>query len=133
MHSTLNQWLIELEEEIEIIQSANQNQEANFNMFTIGASDRLFKDWGSSSITSFIRECAALYHEKNTASSMTFYAWHDEMAGQLRISAVSKYHGELPFSCNINKMGLGLFIKSLYLKRSDIEESYAVNVWQQEI
>ncbi|PKF56464.1 hypothetical protein CW748_09720 [Alteromonadales bacterium alter-6D02] len=127
MHSTLNQWLRELEIETQIVHSTDINEEANSNMVTFGTNESLLQDWGKDSIKAFVLECAELYNLKNTVAPMTFYSWYDEMAGQIRISAVSACHGKLPFRCNVNQVGLGAFIESFYTQSSI--EPYTLNVW----
>jgi hypothetical protein len=44
---------------------------------------------------------------------MLMYCWHDEQAGQLRLSLVSASHGRLPFGCEVAPVeDLGAVVRS---------------------
>ena len=44
---------------------------------------------------------------------MLLYCWHDEQAGQFRLSLVSASHGKLPFGCEVAPVeDLGAIIRS---------------------
>ncbi|QBY05039.1 hypothetical protein E2K93_17135 [Thalassotalea sp. HSM 43] len=133
MHTTLNQWLNELEVETEIVQSTDINEEANSNLVTFGINESLLKEWGRGSLEDFIGKCAELFNSKNTKKTMIFYSWFDDMAGQIRISAVSESHGKLPFGCIIHDVKLNELIKNINFETSDVAEPYTLKVWQKGI
>ena len=49
MHSTLNKWLEELDQETTIVVSSKINEEANGNMVTFGFNQDLLEGWGNDS------------------------------------------------------------------------------------
>jgi hypothetical protein len=130
MHSTLSQWLKELEVEIKLVHSKDINEEANSNLVGFGINGSLFQEWGNDSIETFLRKCAELYNSKNDKAPMIFYSWFDEMAGQIRISAVSESHGKLPFRCNIAIVELSKMIEHISAEISDVAELNTLKVWQ---
>ena len=64
MHSTLNKWLEELDEEAVVIASNEIEEEALGNMVTFGFSDDLLEEWGKGSVSEFLTACATLYKKK---------------------------------------------------------------------
>lgn len=65
---------------------------------------------------------------------MTFYCWLDELAKQIRMSAVSQSHEQLPFRCSINSLALIPFSNSLAVRISGVYSSEEkLNVWQSQI
>ncbi len=133
MHSTLNKWLIELEQETVIVTSKNINEEAHGNLVTFGFNHDLLKEWGKESVNKFIKGCADLYSKKSNELAMVFYAWYDEQAGQIRISAVSQIHGKLPFKCKLNDAKLCEVVNGLYAEDSGRFTKGELDVWQQNI
>lgn len=49
--------------------------------------------------------------EKLVQQKMIFYAWFDEMAGQLRFNFISSDHDNLPFTANLRRVTLEKIIK----------------------
>ncbi len=133
MHSTLKQWLKELENEINIVASVEINEEANGNMFTFGCNEEMLHDWGKGSVTEFLSNCASLYQRKNIESPMIFYAWLDEQAGQIRISAVSLSHGKLPFGCKLNLTNIESVVSGIFSSDSGLFTNGVLDVWQKNI
>lgn len=130
MHSTLNEWLTELEDEIELITSDDINVEANSNMVTFGVNESIFKDWGESSVIAFLSGCADLYQAKSQGINMVFYSWYDDMSGQLRISAVSQKHESLPFRCKLNTVCLDKLVGGIC---SETDNEGNLDVWRRSI
>ncbi|WP_105167825.1 hypothetical protein [Pseudoalteromonas sp. T1lg23B] len=129
MHSTLNNWVQELESETEIVSSEEINEEANSNMVSFGFNDTVLNDWGKDSVQEFIESCAELYERKSMGISMVFYSWFDEMAGQIRISAVSQTHGKLPFRCKVNPVKLSEIVNGIYSDDSGLYTRGELDVW----
>lgn len=133
MHSTLNKWITELEDETEIVASDDINEEANSNMVTFEFNDLLLQEWGKESVAFFLTCCADLYQRKSQGLNMIFYAWLDEQAGQIRISAVNQKHGKLPFDCKLNEVDLVRIVSGIYTHNSGLFTNGVLDVWQQSI
>ena len=71
-------------------------------MVTFGLSKESLKELTTSEIEEFILGCQELYSGKNRGNEKSFYCWLDEMAGQIRVSAVDKSYGKLPFSIDVD-------------------------------
>jgi len=131
MHSTLQKWLNELEEETLIVQSSEINEEARGNMVLFGVPKNCLNEWGQDSLIEFIVGCRDLYRTKCGNTSMQFYSWYDQQSGHLRISAVSTTHNRLPFGCAVVKCELHEIVKGLFADNSRLfSEKGELNVWQ---
>lgn len=130
MHNTLKKWLAELEEETVIVCAEEVNQEARQNMVSFGFNHDSLEEWGKDSVIAFITECASLYHRKGSVSEMLFYSWFDEQAGQIRISAVDKRYGILPFGCQLNKVNLNELVDGIYADDSGLFTNGKLDIWQ---
>ncbi len=133
MHNTLRKWLIELEEEMVVICAEDIHQEAEQNMVSFGFNQDLLKEWSEDSVIEFIGECANLYHRKSGISEVLFYAWVDEQAGQIRISAVSQSHRKLPFRCELNQVTLNELVNGIYADDSGLYTKGKLDIWQQKV
>ena len=133
MHSTLNKWLAELEEETVIVTSKDINEEAHGNMVTFGFNQNLLQEWGKESVSNFIKGCADLYSKKSNGLAMVFYSWFDEQASQIRISAVSQSHSKLPFKCKFNYAKLSELVNGIYDEDSGLFTKGELDVWQKSI
>lgn len=133
MHPTLNKWLEELEEEIDICTSKEIKEEAQSNMVSFGFTKKLLKEWGIESVNEFLNHCASLYTRKSSGFDMVFYSWFDEQAGQIRISAVSQSHGRLPFSCELNSTDLNQVVNGVYSENSGLFTRGVLDIWRQNI
>ena len=133
MHSTLEKWLAELEEETVIIGSGEINEEARCNMVSFGFSESLLQEWGKESVNKFIHGCADIYRRKSGAFNMIFYSWFDEQAGLIRMSAVSRTHGKLPFSCELKLSELMQVVDGIFSNSSGVYTNGALAVWCQNI
>ena len=100
---------------------------------SFGFNHDLLKEWGKESVNKFIKGCADLYSKKSNELAMVFYAWYDEQAGQIRISAVSQIHGKLPFKCKLNDAKLCEVVNGLYAEDSGRFTKGELDVWQQNI
>lgn len=128
MHNTLKTWLDELEE-LDITTSTGINEEAQANMVTFGFSDSALKEWGKASVYEFIASCAKLYEKKSKNLNMVFYAWLDELAGQIRLSAVSQCHNALPFGCKLNRTDLNHVVEGIYAGESGLHTTGVLDIW----
>jgi len=133
MHSTLNKWLEELEEETAIVTSNEINEEANGNMVTFDFNHDSLEDWDKDSIVDFLAGCAEVYRTKSDGIAMVFYSWFDEQAGQIRISSVRQAHKKLPFGCKLNSTDLSQVVKGLFNEDSGLYTNGALDVWCQNI
>jgi hypothetical protein len=133
MHSTLNKWLEELEEETIVLTSNDINIEATGNMVMFNFDCDLLKVWGKGSVAEFICACADLYSRKTNGYSMFFYSWFDEQASQFRISAVSQCYGEPPFGCKLNNVSLCELVNGIYAKDSGLYTREALDIWRMDI
>ena len=133
IHSTLNNWLEELEKETVIVTSESINEEAHGNMVTFGFTQNLLKEWGKESVGNFIKCCAELYSKKCNSLAMVFYSWYDEQSGQIRISAVSQSHDKLPFKCKLNRVNLNELVNVFFTDDSGLFTKGELDVWQQSI
>ncbi|QYJ93554.1 MULTISPECIES: hypothetical protein [Shewanella] len=133
IHTTCNKWLEELEEEAKICVSDEINEEAQSNMVSFGFNQELLKELGRESAEEFLTGCADLYQRKSRDLNMIFYAWFEEQAGQIRISAVSQSHGKLPFSCKLNLTDLSQVVNGIYSENSGLYTKGTLDVWCQNI
>lgn len=133
MHSTLKQWLEELEDEVEVVSSEDINEEARANLVTFGFNEELLNEWGKISVVEFIEGCSNLYGRKSPRSSMVFYAWLDQEAGQFRICAASRAHGKLPFKCSLSFVDLNEVVDSIYSFDSGLFTNGNLHVWKKNI
>lgn len=133
MHSTLEKWLSELEQETVILASDKINEEAGGNMVSFGFNEDLLQEWGKESVNKFIHGCADLYQRKSGGLNMVFYSWFDEQAGQIRISAVSQKHGKLPFGYKLKLAELTQVVDGIFSNNSGVYTKGALDVWCQNI
>ena len=130
MNILLEKSILEMKEEIKLQSSPDENEEAQRNMWSQYISDEFsFED-----IEEYLTRCKGIYWAKNLNGPKIFYAWYDEMAGQLRISAVSVKDVSLSFKCNIQFVELTDFINATLAKASGLYKTpNALNVWQERI
>lgn len=102
MLSRFRQVLTELEATPITIDPSGKT-EANSNLCQISVSHSEAKSLTVKDVVAFIHESAAVLSRNLNSTSpqhkMLFYTWLDEMAGQLRFSAVSMF--PLPFGCRL--------------------------------
>lgn len=132
MHNTLRKWLLELEATV-VICAEDIHQEARQNMVSFSFNQNLLIEWSEDSVIEFIGKCANLYHKKIGISEMLFYAWFDEQAGQIRISAVSQSHRKLPFRCELNQVTLNELVNGIYADDSGLYTKGKLDIWQQKV
>lgn len=132
MHTLHCKWLIELENELELLNSSNANEEAHHNMFSFGFNAEVIAEWGVESTTQFIECCYKIYSSKFKNEPMWFYAWYDEMVAQLRIGAVSVRHSKLPFRCQLNFCDLKTLVNGIFEDDSGLGSRQKLNVWKVE-
>jgi hypothetical protein len=100
MNAELEQWLAELR--VEDLVFADDSGGANKNLWTISI-PRL-SSFGVGELVGFLLEAAAIRRELVKAQALqpiTFYVWHDEMAGQLRFSTAVCTRESLPFGAAV--------------------------------
>jgi len=130
LHSSLQVWLDELIEEVSLINSPDLNYEANEHLITFDVSESELAAWGKESVNNFILGCRDVYASKTNAVPMQFYCWFDELASQLRISAVSSRHNKLPFRCKLNLCELPEMVQGLFNNDCGLYNTNTkLNVW----
>jgi len=134
MESTFHKWLEELSDELEVIQSDDLNEEANGNLITFNVPNEPNSPLNEQALIDFITGCRDYYQQKMNSTKMVFYSWYDEQSDQLRISAVSQKHAQLPFRCKIKNCQLIDFATGIIDKNSGLfSEQEQLNVWQSDI
>lgn len=106
------------------------------NIFFFSMSAKEASSVNKDNIDEFLLAACQQYLVKlsDAPQAMYFYAWHDEMAGQLRTSAApANCAEELPFSCRLNVVELPTtvsveFLNSNYLDGISLTECDEYNV-----
>jgi hypothetical protein len=124
----LESLLKELQSHLVLIDSDNINDEALDNMFAFGLSEVEAQNIDLGQLQLFIKDCYEIY-SSNCSNKKLYYCWLDEMAGQLRISAVSSYHSGLPFAGKINTCTLSVLAQSIIAYDSGTYTKGSLNVW----
>lgn len=78
------------------------NQEARENMFILSLTSEELENIGEEAIVKYLHECELTIVNRSNSASV-FYCWFDDMTRQIRLSAVSKSHGRLPFRCSLKR------------------------------
>ena len=133
MHLTFIKYIEELNADFSLLQSVEVSEEAGENMYTFGVSEELLQEWGIDSVAAFLTEVSNLYAAL-CKSQMLFYSWFDEMASQIRLSAISIQHGKLPFGCDIELCELEQLVAGIFAGNSGLFiEPNKLLVWQKQI
>ncbi len=130
MHNTLQTWLDELTEEVEINFSTDVGEQAIANMITFGLSEANLESWGKESVRDFITGCHDLHQIKCAGHTMLFYCWYDEQAGQIRCSAISAIHKTPPFACELQLVDLDVLVNKIFEGSSGLDaEGGKLFIW----
>jgi hypothetical protein len=109
-------WLAETAPAAVVVRLDSIDAEAQGNLWTIALSAALAASVSAAEIEAIIRSIAAARARTlaaEHAGPMLLYCWHDEQAGQLRLSMVSASHGSLPFECGVMPASdLGAIVRS---------------------
>ena len=103
MNTPLKNWVTEFREEFRYVGFC-ENQ-PNENLHSYSLSDEELVRTASKEFTEFIDAHFEIVSNR-VKEDATFYAWHDDMAGQFRFSVISGHLNELPFSCDIEHASL---------------------------
>lgn len=133
MNEDLEKILAELNDEIVLSESSEINEEADANMVSIGIGDKNRNTWNKQDIQNFLSKCADLYRDNNEGAPKQFYSWLDEMADQLRVSAISLSHGRLPFGSKTELCTLEKLSDCIVSGKSGIYDGGVLNVWAKNI
>lgn len=121
MHQTLQTWLDELTEEVELNYSASISKQSIANMITFGVSNANLKSWGKESVRDFMTGCRDLHQKKCAGHPMLFYCWYDEQAGQFRCSAISAIYKTPPFACELQYVDLDILVNKIFDRNSGLD------------
>ena len=127
------QKLTELETELSLLESGCSTEQSQENLVTFGLSQESLKELSTSEIEEFILGCQGLYSRKNRGNEKSFYCWLDEMAGQMRVSAVDKSHGKLPFSIELELCSSNEIAASIKAMDSGCFTNGKLKVWCSDI
>ena len=97
MNAELQQWLSELQTDGVVFADAHGGANANLWSISLPSTSALSAD----DLAAFVLAAAVIRAELAAVQGIapiTFYAWHDEMAGQLRFSTARCTPDALPFS-----------------------------------
>lgn len=130
MHDTLQTWLAELQVDLSVTHLPDLHAEAMGNIVIFGVSAQSLASWGQDDIAEFLQGCRRVYEDHNDGAPMVFYAWYDQQAGQLRMSAVSQSHGRLPFRCALNVVELEVLVAALLREDSGLYSRGALDLWK---
>ena len=122
--------LTELQSSLSLVESENVNTEAHENMFVFGFSEADAKALGVGGVESLLLQCRDIYASKISDSEKLYYCWLDEMAGQLRMSAISLVHSELPFRVKISNCSVTELVQAIVDYDSGTYTKGCLNVWQ---
>ena len=104
MHPTLIGWLSEVSE-AGISDAGTVNEVANNNLLYFSTTTQTAVSIGTSDTVEFLLGAFDIFNQRLSISEkcMCFYAWFDELSGQLRCSAAPASSPEnLPFGCRLN-------------------------------
>ncbi len=132
MNAVLNQWIEEMREEHQITQSLEINEEAINNMVVYRMPHEDVNTYSKGELCEFLSAHLQFYRSKTSGIPMYYYAWFDEQAGQLRISAVSQKHNQLPFGCELQECELETLVKSVISRSSGLfTKEQRLKVWKE--
>lgn len=99
----LNEWLNELRRQ-PVVLAGGPGAGAVENLWCISVTEAEAREAGGAAFTRFIRSARDIRTAQVAAqdySPVSFYAWHDEMAGQLRFSVARCAVEDLPFGAPV--------------------------------
>ena len=100
----LSRWLSSLADDSLGIDAEDINAQAVANLCCFSPTDAETPQLDVAGVQRFVEKVLARRRRwlaARQAPPMRFYAWHDAQARQLRMSAVSSSHGQLPFRCAV--------------------------------
>jgi hypothetical protein len=111
---SLVQRVASIADEVVIFDPADQQRELTENTWSIGASDEELQDTPASEVVEAVRAVLAARRRMAVDASVdqptTFYVWHDEQAGQLRMSTASYAPTQLPFGADLRLAALDVVV-----------------------
>lgn len=133
MNAKIQSFLKELQNSLTLITSDNVNVEAQDNMFAAEFCEADAKALEVDEIEAFLSLCLDEYANNSKERKWFYYCWLDEMVGQLRMSAISQRHVNLPFRAKVNCCSLSELAQALVDYDSGAYTSGRLKVWQVEI
>jgi hypothetical protein len=102
-------WLAEVAADAVVVRPGDTTAEARGNLWTFGLDDEQRAAVTATEAEAFVRavaEARGRWLSERGSGPMRFYCWHDDQAGQLRLSLVSVGGGPLPFGCPVEQVSL---------------------------
>jgi hypothetical protein len=115
----LEQWISEINSDPIFIGSSSDEREKEIqvNTYCISLTQAQINGLSVDNLSQYILEledCRRKQFQKEPNKvGMIFYCWFDEMAAQLRIGTVSKFHSKLPFGCELRYVSLDQIVSSI--------------------
>ncbi len=111
---TFREWLADVRADEVVIDPFDINVEARGNLWTFGPlTGADLSAWRGFADGVVAAREGRLRSAGERVGAMKFYCWHDQQAGQLRVSLVSSSHGRLPFGAETVEAKLESVIQSL--------------------
>jgi hypothetical protein len=123
MNTILTKWLSELTNEFELNTSLENQANENLHSFSFAESEK----FESEEIAQFIEACSKLVLSKS--KNIMFYSWVDEMASQLRFSAINNTNSCLPFECKYQETNIQTIAKETKDMTTPLYSEGYLNVW----
>jgi len=123
-NSLLIEWLNDVCAHELVVAADNVNIEARQNLWTFSIDVNRAAQMVRDDVEHFVLEIVAAWRQQlreRGAAPMLFYCWHDGQAGQLRISAVSRSHGQLPFGCQLEQVAELSVVLNDWLRSPDLD------------
>lgn len=125
-------WLAEVAADEVVVRPDDVAAEARGNLWTFGLDAGQRAAVTPAEAEAFVRAVAvarSVWLAARRVGPMRLYCWHDEMAGQLRLSLVTASGAALPFSCQIDPAAeLSAVVRS-FLGAGSAPQSAPLPVW----
>ena len=129
MNRQLAEWAREFADEFQLVVGEHIHSEARGNMHSFSFSDETRKALAPDDVCAFVLACADAAQRHPLSEPYVFYAWYDEQADQLRMSAVGQRFERLPFRRALSEATLDV-VASHFLGRLDVPLEHSLPVWK---
>jgi len=131
MNSQLKCWLSDFEREFRYA-DANSPSQADENLHSYSLTNQDRENVTTAEIVDFIESHCDIASGL-VLEDATFYAWVDELAGQIRFSIVSGHDAVLPFGCAIQPVDLATVAEQYQAMTTSLHAEVALRVWRKQI